>query len=185
MGVVLSGDMGAPRRRELWIRVRRQLGSREMPPDGRPSPSDRERAVAMAWIERQFPHMGATEREQARKPGRGNQVAHELLFDSAPSGFPRSPRRLWRLRPKAYRNLLGAISGEDPDSFVEPFALNAPPGEFQDYAGLQRLDEPGLPLLIQNSCRGESFDLEGRRRRRRSSSGGTDRDSGSRGRSSH
>ena len=63
---------------EIWINVFEQLNDGAMPPDDEPQPSPGETEPVLKWIQNSLKH--------ADRPGFGNYLLHEKLFDETPRG---------------------------------------------------------------------------------------------------
>lgn len=84
-------------------------------------------------------------------PAFGNSIAHERLFGNPPTTVSKSPPRLWRIRPRAYQELLGEVSPNRSIPVTEPFSLDSQGSGFRDFAALHHVDGPSFQILLSNA----------------------------------
>ncbi len=81
--------------RKAWEKIAEQLESREMPPEGKPQPTDAQRAELVAWVDAQLDQGAAMQRNPGRVTIRRlnneeykNTIRDLLAVDFDPSDFP-------------------------------------------------------------------------------------------------
>ena len=143
---------------EVWINVLEQLSAGEMPPDDEAKPSPAEIESLGEWVRSSL--------KNTDRPGFGNYLSHEKLFDVKPKEKPCSPARFWRIRPAVYRRLIENLA---KGGYNDPFTLEGEHG-FRDFASQYRLETPDLELLLSNANtaanRLTAFKIEGDKIRR-------------------
>lgn len=130
-----------------WAMVVEKLVTREMPPEGRPRPSDESVKAVVAWIKAEFKRAG---KNFARREAisNGNTVPHDKLFDPKFTAAFDSPVRLRRLSPEIYAAFLADVAKNVP-GVSQPFTPETK-GVFKDM-GTPKLDEPTTIQLIRNA----------------------------------
>lgn len=145
----LDGAFQDSRLADIWSKISLKLQLHEMPPEGELVPDDRTRSQVIGWIREQLP--SGINNPIRQLPRDGNQVRHEQLFHVVPVAHACSPRAIWRIRPQAYQNMMGAVLANRTASVVRPFELSAPGMGFRDYVAAHVIHGPVLHLLLTNA----------------------------------
>ncbi len=146
----LDADYRTGPDRPIWSRVLEKLTHLEMPPAGERVPDNQTRERVTGWIRRQLERGSSA--DASRPPAFGNQVPHEWLFGGPPTAVSKSPPRLWRIRPRAYQEMLHEIAGHSTaHPFAAPFGLAEEPFGVRDAASPHPIDEPTFQLLLGNA----------------------------------
>lgn len=143
----LEADMKTSTSAARWVVVLDKLTMGEMPPEGKPRPSEAEIQTVSRWIRGEMKRAG---KHLARREAyaNGNLVPHALLFDPRQAApFDVAPR-LRRLSPEIYAGFL-SDQGRGAPGLGQPFS---PEGKntFKDM-GAPKVDEPITGLLIRNA----------------------------------
>ena len=143
----LAPDMKATTSGARWALVVEKLATGEMPPKGKPRPSDAELVAVGRWAH--------AEAKRANRPftrraayANGNAVPHHVLFDpKAVPAFDGGPR-VRRLSPEIYAAFTNDLAKNRP-GIGQPFS---PDGKttFKDM-GAPKLDEPVTVQLFNNA----------------------------------
>lgn len=140
---------GAPRENpRLWNRIYDQLLLRQMPPEEKEQPSEKERAALLKWIKEELTQSGNPPEDILARPGYGNHVPHDQLFGDTEATPAFSRPRLWRIRPAVYEGRMRKIDSRA--AFVKPFTLSRSHG-FADYDQSHRLAGADLTQLMANA----------------------------------
>ncbi len=140
-------DFANPVTADLWLRISRQLASKEMPPpeeDEQPSASERARITD--WIEQQLVAAGQSKAyfEKLLNPAYGNYVSHERLFSGEVKTLPYSPSRIWRFSPELFKGKF--ISGAQ-----SPFSQITSETGIRDYSATGGVDQSTIQTILINT----------------------------------
>jgi mono/diheme cytochrome c family protein len=90
-------------RSDLLSRAREALHFGDMPPAGKPQPTDAELRKMMAWMQDQLdPQADAKLKDKMRYPHYGNLVDHDLLFSGEIDEPAYTPARRWLVSPQIF-----------------------------------------------------------------------------------
>ncbi|MBM3981927.1 MAG: DUF1588 domain-containing protein [Planctomycetes bacterium] len=143
----LDPDMKATTSGARWAMVVEKLANGEMPPKGKPRPSDAELVAVGRWAHAEAKRAGRPFTRRAAYAN-GNAVPHHVLFD--PTNIPPfdGGPRVRRLSPEIYAAFTNDLAKGKP-GIGQPFS---PEGKstFKDM-GAPKMDEPVTAQLIQNA----------------------------------
>ena len=143
----LDPDMKATTSGARWAMVVEKLANGEMPPKGKPRPSDVELVAVGRWAHAEAKRAGRPFTRRAAYAN-GNAVPHHVLFD--PTNVPQfdGGPRVRRLSPEIYAAFTNDLAKGRP-GIGQPFS---PEGKstFKDM-GAPKMDEPVTAQLIQNA----------------------------------
>lgn len=148
----ISYDLVSGHNMELWKTVLRQLHLSEMPPvKRRKQPSEEEKDVVIAWINKELKKSGNDSDlyTKLESPAFGNYVNHEKLFSGEVKTEPFSPARLWRTSPRVFDNIKSSY-GNASKHFRQPYLLEDKMG-IRDYADLLFADSAVVNVLLSNA----------------------------------
>lgn len=130
-----------------WVVVLDKLVMGQMPPQGKPRPSEEEIKSFAGWVHGEMKRSG---KHLARREAyaNGNVVPHHLLFDPKQSAPFDVAGRVRRLSPEIYSGFTTEVAKGAP-GIAQPFS---PEGKatFKDM-GAPKVDEPITGLLIRNA----------------------------------
>lgn len=143
----LAPDMKATTSGARWAQVVEKLATGEMPPKGKPRPSDEELVAVGRWAHAEAKRAGKSFARRTASVN-GNAVPHVVLFDAKNvPPFDGGPR-VRRLSPEIYTAFTNELA-KGKSGIGQPFT---PDGKytFKD-SGAPRIDEPATAQLIANA----------------------------------
>lgn len=154
----LLGEAFDPADVKRWQKILEMVDIGEMPPAGRPQPSDNEREAFESAVNRLLVSVNASRTDGERElPRYGNRVDHDALFSGEHWGPAYTPARVWRINGNIYSQLMQDLDlGRD---FVVPLRSNEE--GFNDYARLYA-DEATIRTMMQNAKRVADAIIHGR-----------------------
>ncbi|MEM9347167.1 MAG: DUF1588 domain-containing protein [Planctomycetota bacterium] len=89
---------------DLLTRMNESVHFEEMPPSGKPQPSDKEREALLAWFSTQLDASADNKlQDKMRYPHYGNVVDHRLLFSGEIKDKAYTPARRWLVSPQIFK----------------------------------------------------------------------------------
>ena len=142
----LDPDMKASTSAARWVVVLDRVVMGDMPPEGKPRPTNAEIQELSNWIHGEMKRSG---KHLARRAAyaNGNKAPHQLLFDPKNASPFAAGAQVRRLSPEIYAGFTGELAKGLP--LAQPFS----PGggtTFKDM-GAPKVDEPVTALLIRNA----------------------------------
>jgi len=143
----LDPDMKVSTSGARWAMLVEKLANGEMPPKGKPRPSNEELVAVGQWAHAEAKRAGKNFARRAAYAN-GNQVPHHVLFDPKNIAPFDGGQRVRRLSPEIYAAFTGELV-KGKAGIGQPFT---PEGKstFKDM-GAPKMDEPVTTQLIQNS----------------------------------
>jgi len=155
------GSLDADDVLDLIGRANEALHFQEMPPQGKPQPSAKEREQLLVWLGEQMGAMaGDRVKDKLRYPPYGNMVDHDQLFSGKIKDHAYTPARRWLISPQIFQQrVFEAMQMEDRDrSYYETRSLYGVTNPFvlPDHSGVRdydisQLDGGHLLVMLNNA----------------------------------
>ena len=153
--------LGAEDRAELLTKANESIHFEEMPPSGKPQPTDAEREKLLAWFSTQLGKSADKGlKDKMRYPHYGNVVDHDLLFSGTIDDKAYTPARRWLINPMIFKERVMDVfelEGRERQNFASrefygvtnPFVLSADSG-VKDY-DIGQLSGGHLLVMLNNA----------------------------------
>ena len=143
---------------DLLERVMDVIGSGEMPPEGKPRPSQNSVGSALADLQKSLGAARLLAGITPDDPARGNDVDHAALFTQPTQRRAAAPARVWRMSPHIFMQRANALTqnrlylypnrNQGKDALHPALSYMGPPHSFRDHAGLHWLEAITTELLF-------------------------------------